>query len=517
HISHRPPGSFCMMNAAIASLVAALLVARGAAFDHESISQMLVASEKNTTVSEASATLRGGLKAHKEEGQGEDESQVYREMRRRLAGTSGPKLAADFGGKAGFYHGVASGDPLANSVIIWTRYTPLSADEVVSVQYRIAVNKATVAVKQEDLLNPAVNKVVKVGTVSTSAASDWTVKLDMTGLEPGTAYVYGFTVDGGTTASYVGMTNTAPVGLVSEMNYAVFSCSHWGFGYFHAYDVAATIKNLDFWIHVGDYINEYGNFLTYGSESTRGVSFEPPWEIVTLQDYRLRHGQYNTDEALLNLRRRAPMIAIWDDHELANNAYADGAENHQATCTANEASSAADQDKAGCDSGEGKYTDRMQAATKAYMEWMPIRPGAGATGLVDTSITQIIEWGDLATIVGLDTRYKVRSKDPTIGLSFWASDVAALATVNKNMSKWTESPLVGQFKAAAKVLQDARANESFAQLGSDQRQIMEDAFKASKAAGKPWQIFAAATMMGPQVTPNLAALPDVVGAALKPL
>ncbi|CAE8623478.1 unnamed protein product [Polarella glacialis] len=210
------------------------------------------------------------------------------------------------------------------------------------------------------------------------------------------------------------------------------------------------------------------------------------------------------------------MIAIWDDHELANNAYVDGAENHQATCKANEASSAADQDKAGCDSGEGKYTDRMQAATKAYMEWMPIRRGAGTTGMVDTSITQIIEWGDLATTVGLDTRLKVRSKDPTIGLSFWASDVVVLAAVSKNMSKWMESPLVGQFKAAAKVLQDARANESFAQLGSDQRQIMEDAFKASKAAGKPWQIFAAGTMVGPQATPNFAALPDVVGAALKP-
>jgi alkaline phosphatase D len=167
---------------------------------------------------------------------------------------------------------------------------------------------------------------------------------------------------------------------------------------------------------------EYGKYSTYASAvPERKKLIMPDWEQISVQDHRLRFASYSLDEGLENLRRRAPLIAIWDDHETTNNAYGQGseantgAENHQPVCTANATSPDKDKESAKCDRDEGTATQRFLNAAQAYMEWMPLRKGPGIMGVVTTtSITQVIEWGTLATVVALDSRLSHRSKEPTL-------------------------------------------------------------------------------------------------------
>ena len=170
---------------------------------------------------------------------------------RHLIADSTPLLAASFGGTAGFYHGVASGDPLPDAVIVWTRYTPVQATDKIDIELRMA--KVGTSNNPAKYLDPAMNPALKRARITVTAANDWIAKIDVTGLEPLTNYVFAFT--DGVTTSLVGQAKTAPKanGLVASLTYAVFSCSHFANGYFHAYDIGSTIQDLDFWIHLGDY------------------------------------------------------------------------------------------------------------------------------------------------------------------------------------------------------------------------------------------------------------------------
>ena len=176
---------------------------------------------------------------------------------------SEPIVAALFGGAAGFYHGVASGDPQSDRVILWTRYTPVASGESINLQLR--VEEVDPDIPFESHLDPDANKHIKIAKIEISAASDYVAKVDVLGLKSNTHYVFAFT--DGSVASEVGQTRTAPSieDGVEEMTYAFFSCAHFSNGYFHSYDVASTIENLDFWIHVGDYIYEYGSYLTFAT------------------------------------------------------------------------------------------------------------------------------------------------------------------------------------------------------------------------------------------------------------
>jgi PhoD-like phosphatase, N-terminal domain/PhoD-like phosphatase len=264
--------------------------------------------------------------------------QVQAQRQRNLQGgleLSQPLLANAFGGVAGFYHGVASGDPLPNAVILWTRYTPLTASDVVTLELRVATVTTNSSVPLNDHLDPTRNPSIKRVLIEVTNSSDWVAKVDVTGLPSRTKLVYAFS--DGTTVSDIGQSTTAPTvndETVSELRYAVFSCANYGNGYFHAYDVASTITDLDFWIHVGDYIvrfgagnasflgyylnhqcswvplvesiatqYEYGSYSTYASDSpTRKAEILPLWEAIDLQDYRLRYATYHRDEGLCNLR-----------------------------------------------------------------------------------------------------------------------------------------------------------------------------------------------------------------------
>lgn len=182
------------------------------------------------------------------------------EHRRRTQAASQPLLASSFGGVPGFYHGVASGDPLSDAVVIWTRYTPVAANSVVTLELRMTPIVPNLAVAQH--LDPELNPLLRRTKVVVTGANDWVAKIDVTGLTSYTNYIFAFADDTGK-VSEVGQTKTAPAtnANVAQLIYAVFSCSHFSNGYFHAYDVASTVKDLDFWIHVGDYFVSIIHFV----------------------------------------------------------------------------------------------------------------------------------------------------------------------------------------------------------------------------------------------------------------
>ncbi|MEZ4247574.1 MAG: alkaline phosphatase D family protein [Polyangiales bacterium] len=263
-----------------------------------------------------------------------------------------------------FLHGVASGDPLPDAVILWTRVTP-EADGPVEVEWRVCTD-------------PEARDVVVEGTFVTGPERDYTVKVDVTGLSPATTYYYRFRAPGG--RSLVGRTRTAPQGAVERARFGVVSCASLGHGWFHVYRHLAD-EDLDAVLHLGDYIYEYGTD-DYGSERV----YEPSHEIVSLADYRMRYAQYRRDRDLQAIHQQHAFVCIWDDHETTNDSYRDGAENHQAD--------------------EGAWAERKAAAYQAYMEWLPVREQEVG------KIWRSFAWGQLADLFMLDTRLWGRDAQP---------------------------------------------------------------------------------------------------------
>src|SRR5688572_16798522 len=290
-------------------------------------------------------------------------------------GSSRPGSAPDAGTGVSsaddeFLHGVASGDPLADGVVLWTRVTPRASDgvsppAVVSVVWRVA-------------LDARMSEVVLEGEVATSPDIDYTVKVDVRGLASARRYYYQF--QAGSAASPVGTTRTLPIGQVSSLRLAVTSCANYPQGFFHAYRQIAARTDLDVVLYLGDYIHEYAN-RAYGNGEPIGRVPDPDREIVSLSDYRRRHALYKLDPDLQAVHRAHPALEIWDDHEIADNAYRDGAENHQ--------------------SGDGDWAARKRAAVTAFYEWMPIRAPAPSDPL---RIYRSFAYGDLVDLTMLDTR-----------------------------------------------------------------------------------------------------------------
>lgn len=279
--------------------------------------------------------------------------------------------------EAGFKHGVASGDPTDSAVILWTRVTTAAAGDAI-VGWKVSTD-------------PEMQNVVREGTIETGEERDFTVKIDADGLEAGSRYFYRFTCDG--QDSITGKTRTLPHGDVDRARFGVVSCSNFPAGFFNVYREIALRDDLDAVLHLGDYIYEYGmdGYATQNAESLARVP-EPRDEIITLADYRQRHAQYKADPDCQAMHASVPVIAIWDDHELANDSWRDGAENHQ--------------------ENEGGWPARRDAALQAYFEWMPIR---GAANGGDTKIYREFRWGELASVVMLDTRLVGRDAQPDAG------------------------------------------------------------------------------------------------------
>ncbi|ENW03219.1 alkaline phosphatase D family protein [Acinetobacter beijerinckii] len=277
-----------------------------------------------------------------------------------------------------FEHGVASGDPLQDRVILWTRLTPNDSSARLQVTWEIA-------------LDQQFKQVVNANKVITAAAQDFTVKVDATGLKPNQSYFFRFIF--GDKISPIGQTKTLPTST-SKVSFAVCSCSNYPAGYFYVYREMAK-QNVDVVIHLGDYIYEYGAD-GYAAEDAvklgRSLAADNNKEIIKLDDYRKRYALYRKDKDLQALHHRHPFIVIWDDHELANDAWREGAENHtEETPNAK---------------NEGKFSERKLVALQAYFEWMPIRP-------VDNQHIKIyrqFDFGNLVQLTMLDTRIIARDE-----------------------------------------------------------------------------------------------------------
>jgi len=287
-----------------------------------------------------------------------------------LAGCS--STAASLGERepVSFQHGVASGDPLGDRVILWTRVTPRHADmaQEVAVRWQVATD-------------PAMQMVVAGGSVTTSDKRDFTVKVDAAGLLPGHVYFYQFAVD--TVKSTIGRTKTLPKADVRQVRLAVFSCSNYPSGYFNVYADAARQDNIDAALHIGDYIYEYESTgYACGHAEELGRVSEPRELLLRLDDYRRRYAQYHTDPDLQALHAAMPWIVVWDDHEFADDTWRDGSAEHKT-------------------SEYGPFSLRKTAAMTAYHEWLPIRsPDPDRP----EKIYRSFDFGSVLSLHMLDTR-----------------------------------------------------------------------------------------------------------------
>lgn len=273
---------------------------------------------------------------------------------------------------APFYHGVASGDPSPNGVVLWTRVTPTDMNSV-EVGWRVA-------------RDPEMTQIVTQGTATAGSADDYHVKVQVeSALQPGTTYYYDFIALG--KRSMVGRTKTLPPAGASHIRIAVVSCSNYPAGFFNAYAAIAARNDIDAVIHLGDYIYEYdADSTSYGGRIgiQLGRQNDPVNETVSLTDYRTRYSQYRLDPDLQELHRQHPFIHVWDDHESANNSYTGGAQNHQAN--------------------EGSWAERLAVSKRVCLEWMPTR-------LRGTDpIYRSFAYGDLVDLFMIDTRLDGRDK-----------------------------------------------------------------------------------------------------------
>lgn len=349
-----------------------------------------------------------------------------------VASTAFPSFSD--GASTPFQHGVASGDPTSNAVIIWTRLTVAQSTKVT---WQVSADKWF-------------SQVVQSGTAPAFAEKDYTVKVDVSGLEPGETYYYRFVHKG--LNSEIGRTKTLPIGEVTKLNFAVVSCSNYPFGFFNAYEHIALNEQLDFVLHLGDYIYEYGQ-NGWGADSGKklGREHSPSHEIISLRDYRTRHAQYKADKASRLMHAAHPLIPTWDDHESANNPYKYGAQNHQPN--------------------EGDWLVRQAASIQAYYEWMPIREPA-ESGDIDKQRRELwrhYQFGNLATLCTLETRHTGRDKQLDYG-----DYLDELHTVEQ----------------ADTFIKEVINNPERKMLSDDMLEYVSSQLTASKNLQQPWRLIA---------------------------
>ena len=338
--------------------------------------------------------------------------------------------------RVNFSHGVASGDATQSSFILWTRALPELAEIVqVTLSWQLA-------------LDADFQQVVRSGEVSTSVERDFTVKVDVQELPPGTKFFYRFV--GLDSQSMIGKTKTLSSDTLSSLKLAVFSCSNYPAGFFNVYREAATQQDLDAVIHLGDYIYEYAAD-GYATEKSKeiGRTFAPDnaSEILSLKDYRNRYALYRSDEALQQLHAAFPWYLVWDDHEITNDTWHSGAENHQPDT-------------------EGDFLVRRMAAVRAYYEWLPIRPPQGENS---PKIYRSFNFGTLLSLHLLDTR--VIARDEQLDYKNYVD------------------PKTGQFDAA-RFSNDLTAERSL--LGQEQLNWLQQKLQQSKSH---WQLLGQQLLM----------------------
>ena len=353
------------------------------------------------------------------------------------AGLIAAPLSAQFGG-SGFTHGVASGEPARDRVLLWTRF----------------VAPAETNLEWEVSPTSDFSRVVASGEAVASPANDSCCKTFAEGLEPGRWYYYRFVAPNGATSD-VGRTKTLPEGPTERFRMAVFSCSNMGFGWFNAYAHAAAANEFDCALHLGDYFYEYGpdNYPSV-EQAVAGRAVAPLSETVALADYRLRFASYRSDRDLRRLHQVYPMIAGWDDHESANDSWQGGAQNHQSET-------------------EGEWSVRKAAAMRAYREWMPVSDEPWAS----------YDIGDLATLYRLETRLTARAEQ---------FNFAGLLTGQEGPE--------AMLRALTAFRQGDYVDPSREMLGAQQQAWLAEGLKRSTGSGKRWQVLVQQVLMGKLAT-----------------
>ena len=364
-----------------------------------------------------------------------------------------------YSGDFGFREGVASFDPTATSVILWTRYTS-------------AENQAgSVNIEWEVAESNAFATLVKTGTLTASAATDYTVSVDVMGLASNKKYFYRFRETQTKAISVVGETRTLPTaGQASSVKMAVVSCANYQAGLFNVYGAVAE-SQADVVVHLGDYIYEYGagQYGTNPATATLKREHLPATEILTLDDYRTRYKQYRGDKQLQRAHQLKPFICVWDDHEIANDAYKTGAQNHT-------------------EGVEGTFEQRKQFAIQVWHEYLPARVSD------KTRIYRSFDLGGLANLMMLDTRLIGRDKQLSL-----ASYI---------------NPSTGAFNTTA--FGAAWMSPSRSMLGADQKTWLANNLASSTAR---WQVLGSQVLMGKMYIPVellflVAQLADTPTAAL---
>jgi len=389
-------------------------------------------------------------------------------------------------------YGVASGDPLSDRVILWTHAKYQNKADSVPLTWQVAT--------EIEFTN-----IVASGVAQSSAETAYTCKVDATGLAANQSYFYRFVSD--RHVSPIGRTKTLPVGSVAQVKLAVLSCSNYPTGYFNVYSEVAK-SDVDVAIHLGDYIYEYAA-TGYASENAAklGRTSVPSTELLSLDDYRLRHAQYKSDADLKQFHASKPMIAVWDDHEIANDTYKDGAENHT-TAT------------------EGSFAARKAAAIQAYHEWMPIR-----TGSDKNKIYRSFNFGSLMSLHMLDTRLIGRDQQVEFAdLLTPSKQAAAMATLTStsrqllgteqlqwltsqmatSTSTWQflgQQVLMGRMEFPLTILQALNPSDTSPQAQAAGQQAISDYLtaKTKSAMGLPLSVTETALLNQPKLGYNLDA------------
>lgn len=418
-----------------------------------------------------------------------------------------PHLQARQSAETVFTHGIASGDPLQDRVILWTRAAPKDgAARNMEVAWHVATD-------------PEFANIIIEGSGRAGLASDFTLKVDAVGLKPGSEYYYRFMCEGET--SSVGRTRTMPEGAVEAASFAVVSCSNYPQGFFHVYKEIAN-RDVMAVLHLGDYLYEYpaGGYANERMTDEFGRQVDPKGEVIALDDYRRRYALYRSDPDLQAVHAAHPFICVWDDHEIANDTWRTGAQNHN--------------------EGEGPFEARKTAALKAYHEWLPIRDNAEGD---QNRIYRAFEVGDLASLIMLDTRLVGRSKPLTYGTDlplrtlpfrFEDSKTPVVAQDSNSASDpavrdipvpfrvngadaepildWAEIQSldpkslpagVTYLPDLAKFKDEVLPAHDRTMLGDDQQAWFDAALQASKVSGKPWQI------IGQQVLSGKVGIPSI--------
>ena len=340
-----------------------------------------------------------------------------------------------------FRHGVASGDPLHDRVVLWTRVTPpptRSATGPIEVRWQIASDEG-------------LTQIVASGMTQAAPDRDFTVKVDAGSLEPARTYYFAF--EAGGERSAIGRTKTTPATRAGRIRLAIVSCSNYPMGYFNVYRCVANRGDLDAVIHLGDYLYETASG-PYGGAMANGRARHPAGEAITLDEYRRLYAVYRSDPDLQEAHRLHPFIAVWDDHEIANNSWSGGAARHTRE--------------------KGAWAVRVESAFRAYREWMPVRETNAPARLYRT-----IRFGPLADLILLDTR---SGRDRQVA----AADLERLADPSRSL------------------------------LGAAQEAWMFDELRSSSSRGTTWRLLGQQVMFGHVTPPECRCRTSTRGTVIPP-